>query len=343
MTKINKEEYKFLKSLDDKWKWIARNYNGALIIYTSKPMENPNLYWDGFGERMDDRLFQFIQWGEEEPYEIAELIEEYEYKEFYDYVGWKYAESEEPEVNKDIQCLKREIHKELEDWHGVEGGIDGDGINEIMLLINQHEESEVKRLERKIKELDSYNDELIRDNNQLRNELDNQEVLSQEWIDEHSYNVHLLGTPDVETVAIPREDLQNLLVPKQELPVIPKFVAEVIEKDKEHGYDVYDSIDLIIETNGGGLPSISNWVARNIDKYARAWLDGYTVEEEQKYIVSDNSDVPLLIKTDKGKVMSYDSQIAYNNSNGTIELTEQEIKDYDERYWTFAVKVEELE
>src|SRR5699024_3320274 len=251
MPKINQEEYEVLKNLDDnKWKWIARNYNGALIIYISKPMKNPSLYWDDFGKRMDDRLFQFIKWEDREPYNIAELIEEYEHKEFYDYVGWKYAESEETEVNKDIQWLKSEIHKELESWHGVEGGIDGDGINEIMLLINQ---------------------------------LDEPETLSEDWIQEHSYNVHLLGTPDVTTVAVPREDLQNLLVPKQELPVIPKFVAEVIEEHKERGYDVYDSIDLIIETNGGGLPSISNWVARNIDKYARAWLDGFTVEEEPLY------------------------------------------------------------
>lgn len=79
--------------------------------------------------------------------------------------------NKESEV-KNIEWLKREIHKELEDWHGVEGGIDGDGINEIMSLINQFEESKVKQLERKIKELDSYNDELIRDNSQLRNELD---------------------------------------------------------------------------------------------------------------------------------------------------------------------------
>ena len=215
MVKINKEEYKYLKNLDDKWKWIARNRDGGVYTFQEPPEKVDNFRWNNmkhpwlgvYGNR-----FSFIQWEDENPYNIAELIAEYENKEFYDYVGWKYAESEETEVNEDIQWLKKEIHKELEDWHGVEGGIDGDGINEIMLLINQHEESEVKRLEKKIKELDSYNDELVRDNNQFRNELDNQEVLSEEWIDENKKynNVHDIG------YYIPVNKLYGKIMPKQE-------------------------------------------------------------------------------------------------------------------------------
>ena len=135
MPKINQEEYMFLKNLDDKWKWIARddNYGGSIFCFREKPHKDikggewgpdtTQYKWLGKCEI----LFQFIKWEDREPHNIAKLIEGYEDKEFYDYVGWKYAEREEPEV---------------------------------------------KRLERKIKELDSYNDELIRDNNQLRSELD---------------------------------------------------------------------------------------------------------------------------------------------------------------------------
>lgn len=185
MTKINREEYEVLKGLDNKWKWIARDEDKSLWVFTDKPFRKrggiSQSCWDTETGRSyplfeligEIHLFQFIHWEDAKLYEIAELIEEYEHKEFYDYVGWKYAERREKEV-KNIEWLKREIHKELEDWHGVEGGIDEYGINEIMLLINQLEESEVKRLERKIKELDSYNDELIRDNNQLRTELSDQ-------------------------------------------------------------------------------------------------------------------------------------------------------------------------
>ena len=69
--------------------------------------------------------------------------------------------------------------------------------------------------------------------------LDEPETLSQKWIDKHSYNVHLLGTPDVETVAIPRDDLQNLLVPKQE-EQSAKTVADVIA-------DFYKSLERLKE------------------------------------------------------------------------------------------------
>ena len=66
------------------------------------------------------------------------------------------------EVKKNIEWLKREIHKELEVWEGVEGGIDEDGINKIMSLINQ---------------------------------LDKLEVLTQDWIDENKKytNIHDIG------------------------------------------------------------------------------------------------------------------------------------------------------
>ena len=178
MTKINREEYEILKELiGESVKWICRDEGGDLFVYEIKPNKG-NVVWlygDGNSEirRISNSdLFQFIQWEDENPYNIAELIEEYEEHEFYDYVGWEYYKNGEAEVRKDIGWLKREIHKELEDWHGVEGGIDGDGINEIMSLINQHEESEIKRLDRKMKELESYNDELVRDNNQFRDELD---------------------------------------------------------------------------------------------------------------------------------------------------------------------------
>ena len=206
-------------------------------------------------------------------------------------------------MNKDIQWLKREIHKELESWHGVEGGIDGDGINEIMLLINQHEESEVKRLERKIKELDSYNDELIRDNNQLRNALDNREVLS------------------------------------QELPVIPQWVADNIESKKRVGTRLNVAMSEFPEFKLEKELNIDEHECNEI--YARAWLDGYEVVEEQRYYLKIGNlylAEPLGDMTSDIVRMTRDKGVAYQFTDEKSIATH-----LDKFEGTEAVKVEELE
>ena len=92
MSKINHKEYEILKNLDDKRKWIVRNEDRGLYAFTKKPVrkDGPSSYWrdaDGWDAEpcsvlglIDEiYLFQFIQWFDEEPYNVQELIEEYEY------------------------------------------------------------------------------------------------------------------------------------------------------------------------------------------------------------------------------------------------------------------------
>ena len=174
-------------------------------------------------------------------------------------------------------------------------------IERVFDLIYQLDEPEVKQ----IKELESYNDELIRDNNQLRNALDELEVLS------------------------------------QELPVIPKYVADWIEDLKSKKINLLESIYDF--THG---EDINNYMREQGNVLLRAWLDGYTVEEEQKYYVSERDEEYggfwFLSKNNNG-----DISIGVNRDWSEVDwdrlkLTEQEIKDYDPRYWAFAVPVEEL-
>ena len=70
----------------------------------------------------------------------------------------------------------------------------------------------------------------------LINQLDEPETLSQEWLVEHSYNVHLLGTPDVETVAVPRDNLEGILVPKQEV-LTDEQIARKVDQAYKDGYE----------------------------------------------------------------------------------------------------------
>ena len=71
---------------------------------------------------------------------------------------------------------------------------------------------------------------------------------------------------------------------RQELnkPVIPQFVAEHIERAKEIGRDLQDAM------NSSSIhEEVDQWLYtdNNMEIFARAWLDGYKVEEEKRYWV----------------------------------------------------------
>ena len=72
---------------------------------------------------------------------------------------------------------------------------------------------------------------------------------------------------------------------RQELnkPVIPQFVAEIIEYYKKQNATLYDALR---EKNFN--KQYAGWLLNEqgaYDKVARAWLDGYKVEEEKRYLV----------------------------------------------------------
>lgn len=68
---------------------------------------------------------------------------------------------------------------------------------------------------------------------------------------------------------------------RQELnkPVIPQFVADFITEQKKLGHTLSYSIDACMSD------IVAEWYWDNSELFARAWLDGYTVEEEKRYEV----------------------------------------------------------
>ena len=139
------------------------------------------------------------------------------------------------------------------------------------------------------------------------------EILSKEWINNNSINASHDGVTD-EYVHV--DDLKNLLVPKQEeiteeqaweviedkydfsilqnvigyvekegytvleKPTIPQFVVDWIEEVKDKERTLYGAMSECPR-------EVDYWLidgdCSNQDTFARAWLDGYTVEKEQKY------------------------------------------------------------
>ena len=176
MPKINQEEYEILQFLNNTKDWIVRNPDGQLwAVEGEKPWKAP--FYETWEENdgqdttkvdVNSFLFQFVQWEDESPYNIQELIEEYE------------RESEEMEVKKDIEWLKEEIEEDINSW----GGGNPDYFRGAS---------------------DAY--ENVKD---WLNQLDEPEVLSQEFIDKYKVDY------DNWMPAVPIVHLQNLLVPKQE-------------------------------------------------------------------------------------------------------------------------------
>lgn len=80
------------------------------------------------------------------------------------------------------------------------------------------------------------------------------------------------------------EDLKQLDEPQK--VQVPQFVADLIKYAKEHDWDLEDTFQDIAGNDGSS--DIYQWYytnSDNMDKFARAWLDGYTVEEEKRYRV----------------------------------------------------------
>ncbi|MBH1065574.1 DUF1642 domain-containing protein [Enterococcus faecium] len=137
------------------------------------------------------------------------------------------------------------------------------------------------------------------------------------------------------------EDLKQLDEPQK--PAVPKFVAEWIEYAKKKG----DSLAISFmpwNLYGVEYSKTDRWIEDNQGTFARAWLIGYEVEKEPLYYVKlpvvyfNHWDLETyLMKDDRGNIT-----IADNNDFDDMKFTESEIKAIDERYWPFAVPVEEV-
>lgn len=292
MPKINHEEYEVLKKLDDEWKWISKDeYSHYVDIFQVKPYKAMSVWlWNGHSEVEEIRdkdLFQFIQWEDEEPYNIQELIAEYvshileERRKILSDSLWTQLESEETEVKKDIEWLKDEIRKvgKVKHWIADESTVEIE-LPTLDYTINQLEERLVK-------------------------------------------------------------------------PVIPEYVADyILSFDCPKKEILRQSLESVIKKNFNDEYTLAEeWINNNFDLFALAViLDSYEIEEEPKYYVVVegpstwiNSVNGIFLYKENKRVFVGDNLAALNPEKKEYQFTEQEIKDYDPRFWAFAKPVEEIE
>lgn len=77
-------------------------------------------------------------------------------------------------------------------------------------------------------------------------------------------------------------DLEQLNEIDTKKVTVPQYVADWIEEGKKHCKDVSDLFDFDFTNE-----EVGNWFLQEkpFDLVARAWLDGYEVEEEKRYLV----------------------------------------------------------
>ena len=163
-------------------------------------------------------------------------------------------------------------------------------------------------------------------------------------IDKQALIDELMKIPGVGSNSDALETIKRFPSYEPQKPVVPKFVAEWIEYAKKKG----DSLAISFKPwnlYGVEYSKADRWIEDNQETFARAWIDGYEVEKEPLYYMKlpvvyfNHWDLEAyLMKDDRGNIT-----IADNNDFNDMKFTESEIKEIDERYWPFAVPVEEVE
>ncbi|WP_161942702.1 DUF1642 domain-containing protein [Streptococcus suis] len=94
-----------------------------------------------------------------------------------------------------------------------------------------------------------------------------------------------------ETIWIKQDDVIGIVrkIHEPQKVVVPKCIADKIEYCKTaEGYGLFHAMDYCYQYKDS-----ADWLECNEDTFARAWLDGYEVEKEQLYTVTDGNKLYL--------------------------------------------------
>ncbi|HEV2587086.1 TPA: DUF1642 domain-containing protein [Streptococcus pneumoniae] len=118
---------------------------------------------------------------------------------------------------------------------------------------------------------------------------------------------------------------------------VPRFVAEWIEEARKACKDVVELFEFDFTND-----EVRKWFMqeRPFDLVARAWLDGYEVEKEKRYLVTLKNRQPL-VKSQSGSTLYFSQDITARNYKGTQKELE------DAKFgWVFdceGIDIEEVE
>lgn len=132
---------------------------------------------------------------------------------------------------------------------------------------------------------------------------------------------------------------------------VPAFVAEKMKRYKSALWML--SSEYFDTSSEVDSDELANWIDQNSEKFFRAWLDGYEVEEEPKYYVElpfEEWDEDAAELKAKSFYLGFDITSDETRFMATkkgwrdfkTKLDEETIRSIDERFWPFAVPVEKV-
>ncbi|MZG91107.1 DUF1642 domain-containing protein [Enterococcus durans] len=140
-----------------------------------------------------------------------------------------------------------------------------------------------------------------------------------------------------------KEEQPKVTLDEPQKPVVPKFVAEWFEDNKD---DLEFAIwELCVDSYGSAQQGMLDWIQQSENKPIETLVrmkDGYEVEKEPLYsvIIAGEYLVKEISCSNEVKLVSTAYLPQYLAHH--YQLTEKQIKEIDERYWPFAVPVEEV-
>lgn len=100
---------------------------------------------------------------------------------------------------------------------------------------------------------------------------------------------------------------------------IPQYIADKIEYMKKYDYNIFDAMRATERDD-----KFYDWIFAddNMETFTRAWLDGYEVEKEKRYIVSLKNGQPL-VKAPLGGNFYFNQNITAGNCKATRKQLEE--------------------
>lgn len=121
---------------------------------------------------------------------------------------------------------------------------------------------------------------------------------------------------------------------------IPQFIADFITEQKKLGHTLSYSIDACMSDG------VAEWYWDNSELFVRAWLDGYTVEEEKRYLVkmkgvNKSSTILKLDKILDSWYFGEDAEYSYTKDAHTRKELEE--ADFGWMFDCPGIEIEEVE